>query len=278
MLKTLIFCASSVGERVAYSLNPDKYEVIGFVDNNSEIWGRVLYGIGEVYPPSELKNIEFDLIIVSQGRYRQEIISELVNKYDIDREKIAEYQDNSKNIDWLDERLIMLRKCVSLIKDRNIKGSLAEVGVYRGDFCKYFNRFFPERKLYLFDTFCGFDSAKDDVSVHDRNLFNDTTVDIVLGKMVTPQNCIVRKGYFPDSAKEIDDNFSLVSLDCDLFNPIAAGLEFFYPKLSSGGFIFIHDFGSYHFQGVDKAVFEFCEKNNVPFFPLVGGLSAIISK
>lgn len=278
MIKTLIFCASSLGERVAYSLNPDKYEIIGFVDNNPEIWGRSLYGIGVVYSPSELRKIEFDLIIVSQGKYRNEIISELVNKYGINKEKITVYQENSKNIEWLEERIIMLRKCVSLIKERNIPGAMAEVGVYKGDFCKYFNRFLPERKLYLFDTFSGFDSARENVSVADSKLFKDTSVDIVLGKMRSPQNCIVRKGYFPDSARGIDDSFSLVSIDCDLLNSITAGLEFFYPRLVTGGYIFIHDFGSYHFQDVDKAIFEFCKKYKVPFFPLVGGLSAIISK
>lgn len=278
MIKTLIFCASSLGERVAYSLDPGQYEVIGFVDNNSEIWGQSLYGISVVYPPSKIIDIKFDLIIIASSKYKEEITSELVNNYGINREKICGYQENSRNIEWLDERVIMLRKCVSLIKERNVSGAMAEVGVYKGDFCKYFNRFLPERKLYLFDTFGGFDSSRDEVTANDSELFKDTSVDLVLGKMVSPENCIVRKGYFPDTANDIDDTFSLVSLDCDLYNPILAGLEFFYPRLSSGGFIFIHDYGSYHFKGVDKAIFDFCDKNKSSFFPLVGGLSAIISK
>src|SRR6266540_1215034 len=44
------------------------------------------------------------------------------------------------------------------IKKRNLKGNVAELGVYKGKFAKHINKFFPERKLYLFDTFEGFDN------------------------------------------------------------------------------------------------------------------------
>ena len=36
--------------------------------------------------------------------------------------------------------------------------------------------------------------------------------------------------------------FALVHLDCDLYAPMRAGLEFFYPKLVPGGFMIIHDY------------------------------------
>lgn len=46
MIKTLIYCASGAGERVAYSLDDEKYLVVGFVDSNPETWGEHLYGGG----------------------------------------------------------------------------------------------------------------------------------------------------------------------------------------------------------------------------------------
>ena len=46
MIKTLIYCASGTGERVAYSLDDERYEVIGLVDSNPEVWGKSLYGMG----------------------------------------------------------------------------------------------------------------------------------------------------------------------------------------------------------------------------------------
>lgn len=182
-------------------------------------------------------------------------------------------------IHWEEERIVMLRKCIAMMKERDIRGDMAEVGVYTGEFSKLFNRYFPENKLYLFDTFTGFDSTRDEVNEVDENNFKDTSVEVVLGKMIRPENCIIRKGYFPDTAKDIDSKFSLVSLDCDLYKPILAGLEFFYPRLVKGGYIFIHDFGSYHYEEVKNAVYEYCNKHSIPLFPIVDRcLSVIISK
>lgn len=234
---------------------------------------------GGVLPPSKISQIEYDLIIISISEYEKEITDDLVNKYGVDKRKIATYQPQSLGIKWEEERIVMLRKCISLMKERNIEGDMAEVGVYTGEFSKLFNRYFPDRKLYLFDTFNGFDSNRDEVSEVDINNFKDTSVNIVLGKMKKPENCIIRKGYFPDTAVGIEGSFSLVSLDCDLYKPILAGLEFFYPKLVPGGYIFVHDFGSYHYKEVKKAVFEYCEKVRIPIFPIVDRcLSVIITK
>ena len=50
-------------------------------------------------------------------------------------------------------------KTLELIARRlaNVPGAVAELGVYRGQFASCMNRLFPERTLYLFDTFEGFD-------------------------------------------------------------------------------------------------------------------------
>lgn len=279
MIKTLIYCASGYGERVAYSLDDEKYEVVGLVDSNPAVWGRRLYGLNGVYAPSEISKLEYDLIIIGISEYEKEITEDLVTKYGVAPEKIATYQPQIHDIHWKEERIVMLRKCIALMKERGIQGDLAEVGVYTGEFSKLFNRYFPERKLYLFDTFTGFDSTRDAVRAVDENNFKDTSIDIVLGKMKTPENCIVKKGYFPDTAQGIDAKFALVSLDCDLYKPTLAGLEFFYPKLVPGGYIFIHDFGSYHYEEVRTAVYDYCAKHSVSLFPIVDRcLSIIISK
>lgn len=279
MVKTLIYCASGYGERVAYSLNDEEYQVVGLVDSNPETWGKSLYGLGRVLPPSKIPEIDYDLIIIAISEYEKEITNDLVNKYGVQAEKIVTYQPQVRGIHWEEERIVMLRKCIALMKERDVQGDMAEVGVYTGEFCKLFNRYFPERKLFLFDTFTGFDSERDVVSKADEHNFKDTSVDIILEKMKAPENCIVRKGYFPDTAMGIEGEFSLVSLDCDLYNPILAGLEFFYPKLVPGGYMFIHDFGSYQYEEVKKAVFEYCNKHSVPVFPIVDRcLSVIISK
>ena len=42
---------------------------------------------------------------------------------------------------------------------------MAELGVYRGEFAKEINKVFPDRTLYLFDTFEGFAEQDCDTEV-----------------------------------------------------------------------------------------------------------------
>ena len=165
------------------------------------------------------------------------------------------------------------------------EGNTAELGVYTGGFASAINHFFPDRKLYLFDTFEGFDTR--DKKFDKENGFSsiaegwlsDTSEGLVLSKMEHPENCIIRKGWFPDTAEGVDDKFCFVSIDANLYQPILAGLEFFYPRLNHGGVIMIHDFNNQSFQGARQAVKEFCDKNSISYvcLPDCAG-SAVITR
>jgi O-methyltransferase len=170
------------------------------------------------------------------------------------------------------------------INKNNLKGNLAEVGVYKGKFARYINYYFPERVLYLFDTFEGFDNrdiineTNNKFSAGDQD-FTDTSIESVLKLMPFPLKCRPVKGFFPESAIHITDEFVFVSLDADLYEPIYSGLHFFYPKLVSGGYIFVHDFNNDSYRGARQAVENFCSEQKVNYLPLpdLGG-SAIIMK
>ncbi|HYJ64721.1 MAG TPA: TylF/MycF/NovP-related O-methyltransferase, partial [Parafilimonas sp.] len=64
------------------------------------------------------------------------------------------------------------------------------------------------------------------------------------------------------------DKFCFVSIDADLYEPILSGLQFFYPKLESKGYIFVHDFNNDLYKGAKKAVIDFCNTNNVGYLPI----------
>jgi len=118
----------------------------------------------------------------------------------------------------------------------------------------------------------------DQLSKGDQD-FSDTSISAVLQQMPFPAKCQPVKGFFPESAKGIDDKFVFVSLDADLFEPIYSGLQFFYPRLVKGGYIFIHDFNNDLYKGSRKAVEQFCSEQNIGFVPLPdSGGSAIIAK
>jgi O-methyltransferase len=170
------------------------------------------------------------------------------------------------------------------INKNSIKGNVAELGVFRGEFARHINAAFPNRRLYLFDTFEGFNDV--DVKVETKNKytkkmddFSNTSIELVLEKMKYRKKVIIKKGYFPETAENVDDTFAFVSIDADLYEPIYNGLKFFYPRLATGGYIFIHDYNNENYSGAKVAVRNFCKENNIPYFPLSDAAgSAVISK
>jgi O-methyltransferase len=121
----------------------------------------------------------------------------------------------------------------------------------------------PGRTLHLFDTFEGFTGTDlqpetGEASTYTTKNFADTSINKVLKNIGgDPAQLKVHAGYFPQSTEGLYDlSYALVNLDADLYNPTKAGLEYFYPHLSPGGVIFIHDY-NYKWEGLMKAVDEF---------------------
>ena len=170
------------------------------------------------------------------------------------------------------------------INKKKLKGDVAELGVYKGKFARYINLYFKDRDLYLFDTFEGFD--KRDINKElikgfssGSQDFTNTSVDAVLQLMPFKEKCIPVKGFFPDSARNIDQQFVFVSIDADLYEPVYEGLKFFYKNLVKGGCIFVHDFNNDHYKGARKAVEQFCCEQDITFTPIPDSAgTAIITK
>ena len=109
------------------------------------------------------------------------------------------------------------------------------------------------------------------------NTLSDTSEEGVRQYLKNNPNLIFHRGYFPSTAIGLEDTtFALVHLDCDQHDSMAAGLEFFYPRLSPGGVIICHDYGIY--SGVKTAVDNFLsDKPEVPIeFPDGAGSSLIV--
>lgn len=178
-------------------------------------------------------------------------------------------------------RINNLELCAHEILEQKVEGNVAELGVYKGEFAKYLNEVFPNKKLYLFDTFAGFNNQ--DIKVELENNFSDgdqdfsnTSVNEVISKMKYPKNCIIKQGYFPDSLNGLEDKFSFVSLDADLYKPILEGLEYFYPRLCKGGYIFVHDYNNNEYDGSKNAVREFCARHDIAYTPISDSWGTVI--
>jgi len=205
-------------------------------------------------------------------------IQRLLVKFHLPISPSLAYWKGSRCIDVCEEmdyiRLATLDLIASEIRVKiPSNGAVAELGVYRGDFAKMINEAFPDRLFYLFDTFEGFDEK----NVHiDRTNnyssasqdFSNTSVEFVLKKMPHPEMCIIRKGFFPNTATNLDERFVFVSIDADLFEPIYNGLTWFYPRLCKGGYIFVHDYANDSYKGAGEAVRKFCAAFQLAFVPI----------
>lgn len=137
----------------------------------------------------------------------------------------------------------------------DVPGAAAELGVYRGGFARCLNALLPDRTLYLFDTFSGFDEKEAAgcgtgfVSAHGQ-----TAAETVLARLPHPERAVLRPGLFPASAAGLEDRFALVSLDVDLEESSYRGLCWFLPRMEEGGYILLHDYNSPSLPGVRKAL------------------------
>jgi O-methyltransferase len=177
-----------------------------------------------------------------------------------------------------DMLLLLLRE----ITVRKVPGAMAELGVHRGTSARLLHHYCPERKLYLFDTFAGFpekDFAKESINVgyNQRQQFTDTDVDIVL-RAIAPlnSNVIPIVGWFPASAtpQVSSETFAFIHLDADLEAPISAGLDFFWPRLSTGGIVVVHDYNAW--PGSRVAVDRFLLMHHAAAVPMPDKSGSIV--
>jgi hypothetical protein len=186
--------------------------------------------------------------------------------------------------------------------------SVAECWFFLGDFARLINHCFPDRKLFLYDTFEGHDEGEAAQALRDgyycdfteeklrdsveqvykngsRQAFNlpedassSQVADCVVARMPFPEKCIPRVGLFPDTAAlDGEEKFVFVSLDINFRESMRSGLELFYPRLHDVGVIFAHDYNSPYFFGVRKAVEE-TEENLGSFkkFPLPDSAGTLV--
>ena len=165
---------------------------------------------------------------------------------------------------WDPVRRDMLVLLMRDIEARGVEGSLAELGVYKGETARLLHHYLPDRRLHLFDTFSGFDecdaeSEKGTTGAEvSSGQFGDTSVEDVR-RHIAPRNgnVVFHPGVFPDSCEPAirEERFALVHLDADLHRPTRLGLEIFFPIVAAGGYVVVHDYNAW--PGARQATEEY---------------------
>ncbi|RKM59518.1 hypothetical protein D6856_09885 [Butyrivibrio sp. XB500-5] len=270
-MKVLIWGCGDYGRKIVPQLmRMNDIEIVGYTDSNEMYWGKKL-GMFRVFSPSEIVDLDVDqiLVAVSNPVYSHSIM-ESIEKMGIEGVSIIDVFCDDFYFDLLiDQRINFIRGYSKWIYSNNILGNVAECGVFRGDSAKYINKYFPDRKLFLCDTFEGFSKSdlKNEIEnsnvnflesrFADRNFFEETSVDLVMKKMPYPEKVVIKQGYFPESMEGVSDKFAFVNLDMDLYIPMYEGLKFFWNKMAEGGCILLHDYFSDNFIRVKDAVYDF---------------------
>ncbi len=269
MKRAALFGAGQVGTMLLRLLAAE-YEPLCFIDNSAVRQGGLVSGL-PVLSPDDAMVLAPDCILlcVLDDERAFQMEAQLAG-LGYRGELIRPWQ-----LKVFDARAAVMRLLAEQIRSLGVEGCAAELGVYRGDFARLINAAFPDRPLLLFDTFGGF--TQSDVEL-ERSLglsgaktgdFSDTSVEDVRAVLPHPELADFRVGYFPDSFLGCEGlGFAFVSLDADLYAPTLSALELFWPRLSPGGCIMVHDVNGKQYPGAGKAVSEFCGRNSILPLPI----------
>lgn len=275
MLNAILFGAAHSGVTL-YETISKKYCVVAFTDNDPKKWGGKIEEIS-IIPPSDISHLKYDVIIITSAPGLNSIKEQCIQMGIDEGRIISSYVEGP-----LESRRIFLERFADLLKISEEEGAVAEVGVFEGDFAKYINQYFSNKTLYLFDTFEGFDDRdiqmEGTLSHAQKGDYANTSIEMVMKKMPHPDNVVIKKGYFPETAEGINEVFCFVNLDLDLYEPTLQGLRFFEDKMTANGVILVHDYFAENFKGPKEAVKKYISESerNIRVLPIGDGISIMI--
>lgn len=174
------------------------------------------------------------------------------------------------------ERIACLINAVSYVSDNQIKGDIAECGVWRGGSMMtvaltLLARNDTSRNLYLYDTFEGMsaptdfdksfdgESAKGQMEQIDGKWCYAGIEDVrqnIFSTGYPKEKIHLIKGKVEDTIPQtIPENLALLRLDTDWYESTKHELIHLHPRLAAEGVLIIDDYG--HWQGARKAVDEY---------------------
>jgi O-methyltransferase len=145
-----------------------------------------------------------------------------------------------------------------------IPGDIAEVGTYLGGTAALMLRA-SGKNLHVFDTFEG---LPDSEGIFEKGEWRGALDTVKRNLSAWEGRVDYHVGLFPESARGIDASFSFVHLDMDLYEGTKAALDWFWPRLNSGGAILSHDYPTS--EGIVRAFHEFFDGRPETFIPLSG--------
>jgi O-methyltransferase len=147
---------------------------------------------------------------------------------------------------------------------------VVEVGSFRGGSAYFLATAFrqasgEEATIHIFDTFEGHPPQK--ISEHDpfhhEGMFSDTNYEDVKRYLAHFSKLHIHKGEFSSASVDLEEQqYSMVHIDTDLYEPTLDCLRYFAGRLATGGIIVIDDYASRKCPGVMRAAHEYLAGTN----------------
>ena len=195
-----------------------------------------------------------------------------INDKNYENEFLNYFNKRNKENFLLIEKMYTVYKSLEYIRINKFKGSIIEVGVYKGRMghiiCYYLDKYKMKNKVYFFDTFEGMtEKSKHDYNLLDKKkyLLNKGDTSYPLEKLKNDfkkynsyKNIKFIKGDVNKTLKNkknLPKKISLLRLDTDFYLSTKNSLEKMYNLVEKSGVLIFDDFG--HWNGEKKAVTEF---------------------
>ena len=131
--------------------------------------------------------------------------------------------------------------CWAANQAKHLDGDFVECGVWWGVLSRALLEYVDfgklDKQMYLLD-------AWGNLELPDHNLYVPDIYDAVKARFSNFQNVHMIRGLVPDTlAKVPSEKIAYLSIDMNMVEPERAALEYFYPKMVSGGVIYFDDYG-----------------------------------
>ncbi len=162
----------------------------------------------------------------------------------------------------------------------NLEGDFADCGVHTGIFARAvvnyvdFNKY--SKKYYLLDTFNGLSdkySTEEEMKRNSSMGYDKEDSELLYNQVkenFKDYNVNIIRGTVPETLVNVDsDKICFLSLDMNCVAPEIAALEFFWPKMVSGGIIIFDDYGYANESNDQKMAHDkFAKSKNVEILTL----------
>ncbi len=146
--------------------------------------------------------------------------------------------------------MMFLLQCIK--ETEKLEGDIIEFGSYKGGnvimIAKFLQQIGSKKKVYACDTFEGIPNDDNFVgNPKGKGMFSDSNFDFVLKqikKYRVDDKIFLLKGLFSDTLNDLNaKKFSLVFIDCNIYDSAKFAISFVYPRLVNDGVLISHCYG-----------------------------------